>query len=106
MKNGRPEGEDAESMPVHSDLRSKHQTGDSGGRPSWRSSFLGAPGAKFFRGLVEKDRRSRGGGKSENPAGVAGFSSAVGKSCPLDFSAERLFPRPFYPQIVLQSLKS
>jgi hypothetical protein len=56
MKNGRPEGEDAESMPVHSDLRSKHQTGDSGGRPSWRSSFLGAPGAKFFMGLVEKDR--------------------------------------------------
>ncbi len=81
MKNGRPEGEDAESMPVHSELRLKHQTGDTGGGPSWRSSFLGAPGAKFFMGFVEKDRRSRGGWKSENPDAVPGFSSDVGKSC-------------------------
>jgi hypothetical protein len=64
MKNGRPEGEDAG---VHSDLRLKHQTGDTGGRPSWRSSFLGAPGAKFFRGLVEKDGRSRDRGKVKIP---------------------------------------
>jgi hypothetical protein len=51
MKNGRLEGEEAESMPVHSDLRPKHQTGDTGGRPSRRSSLLGAPGAKFFMRL-------------------------------------------------------
>ena len=54
MKNGRLEGEEAETMPVHSELGPKHQTGGTGGRPSRRSSLLGAPGAKFFRGLVEK----------------------------------------------------
>jgi hypothetical protein len=47
-------------------------------------------------------RRGGGGGKSENPAALAGFSSEVGKSGILDFSTERLFPRPFYPQIVPQ----
>jgi hypothetical protein len=36
-------------------------------------------------------RRSRGGGKSENPDAVAGFSRGV-KVLPLDFSTERLFP--------------
>lgn len=41
-------------MPVHSDLRPKHQTGDTGGRPSRRSSLLGAPGAKFFMGWLKK----------------------------------------------------
>src|ERR1019366_1688032 len=40
-----------------------------------------------------------------NPAAVAGFSSAVGKSCPSDFSTKRLFPRPSYPQILLKSQK-
>ena len=30
------------------------KTGDARGRPSWRSSFLGDPGAKFFCGLTEK----------------------------------------------------
>jgi hypothetical protein len=49
-------------------------------------------------------RRGGGGGKSENPAALAGFSSEVGKSGILDFSTERLFPRPFYPQIVPQIL--
>ncbi|HEY5175353.1 MAG TPA: hypothetical protein VII95_07280, partial [Terriglobales bacterium] len=46
---------------------------------------------------------SRGGGKSENPAAVAGFSSGGGKVLPWDFSMKRLFPRPTYPQILLKS---
>jgi len=94
MKNARPEGEDAG---VHSDLRLKHQTGDTGGRPSWRSSLLGAPGAKFFRGLVEKDRRSRGGGKSGNTAAVAGFPSAEEKSCLWTFPRSGFFHGPCTP---------
>jgi hypothetical protein len=77
MKNGRPEGEEAASMPVHSDLRPKNQMGDTGGRPSWRSSFLGAPGAKFFMGFAKKDRPSRGGGKSENPKAPGDRQSVV-----------------------------
>jgi hypothetical protein len=67
MKNGRPEGEDAESMPVHSDLRLRHQTGDTGGRPSWRSSFLGAPGAKFFMGWLKKTAVAGAVGKVKIP---------------------------------------
>jgi hypothetical protein len=94
MKNGRPEGEKAESMPVHLDLRPEHQTGDTGGRPSGRSSFQGAPDAKFFMGLAEKDRRSRGGGKSGNPAAVAGFPSAEEKSCLWTFPRNGFFHGP------------
>jgi hypothetical protein len=48
MKNTRPEGEDAG---VHSDLRQKNQTGDTGGRPSWRSSFLGGSWRQVFYGV-------------------------------------------------------
>ena len=67
MKNGRPEGEDAESMPVHSELRLKHQTGDTGGGPSWRSSFLGAPGAKFLWGSLKKTAVAGAVGKVKIP---------------------------------------
>src|SRR3979411_2140308 len=34
------------------------------------------------------------------------ISKRSGKVLPLDFSAERLFPRPFYPRIVLKTPKS
>ena len=72
---------EARCAPVHSEMREKHQTEDARDRPSGRSSFLADSGAKFFCGFTGKaHRRSRGGGKSENPAAVAGFSSAVGKS--------------------------
>ena len=71
--------------------------GDARGRPSWRSSFLGDLGAKFLAGLVEKDRRSRGGGKSGNPAAVAGFPSAVEKSCLWTFPRSGFFHGPSYP---------
>src|SRR5271155_5255848 len=33
------------------------------------------------------------------------ISKRSGKVLPLDFSAERLFPRPFYPRIVLKTRK-
>jgi hypothetical protein len=39
------------------------ETGDAVGRPSWRSSFLGAPGVKFFCGKLgtgtKKEKRSK-----------------------------------------------
>ena len=35
-------------------LREKHKRGDARDRLSWRSSFLGDPGAKFFCGFMEK----------------------------------------------------
>src|ERR1019366_6579345 len=40
-------------------------------------------------------RRSRGGGKSGNPAAVAGFPSAVGKSRLLTFPRSGVFHGPF-----------
>ena len=73
MKNGRPEGEDAESMPVHSDLRPKNQTGDTGGRPSRRSSFLGAPGARFFWGSLKKTAVAGAVGKVKIPRRLRDF---------------------------------
>jgi hypothetical protein len=54
MKTEDRKVEEAGCAPGHSDVRKKHQTGAARGRPSWRSSFLGDPGAKFFCGLIEK----------------------------------------------------
>jgi len=45
---------EARTAPVHSEVRKKHKPGDARGRPSWRSSFLGDPGAKFSVGSSEK----------------------------------------------------
>ena len=39
---------------LRSHLRKKHKRGDARGRPSWQSSFLGDPGAKFFCGFIKK----------------------------------------------------
>ena len=81
MKNGRPEGEDAG---VHSDLRLKHQTGDNGGRPSWRSSFLGGLLAQsFLGGSLKKTTVAGAVGKVKIPMlyrdfQVAGESPAFG----------------------------
>jgi hypothetical protein len=44
-----------------------------------------------------------GGGKSAKSRRSCGISKRSGKIPVLDFSTKRLFPRPFYPQIVLQS---
>ena len=47
--------EQAGCAPVPSDQKTwgKHKLGDGKSRPSWRSSFLGVPEAKFFCGLIE-----------------------------------------------------
>jgi len=45
---------EARCAPVHSEVRKKHETGDVRGRASWRSSFLGDPGERFFCGFWEK----------------------------------------------------
>jgi hypothetical protein len=95
MKTEDHKVEDAGCAAVHAEVRNKQQTGDAQDRPSWRSSFLGDPGATFFWGLIGKTRRrSRGGGKSENPAAVAGFSSAVEKSCLWTFPRNGFFHGP------------
>ncbi len=72
MKNARPEGEDAG---VHSNLRPKNQTGDTGGRPSRRSSFLGAPGARFFWGSLKKTAVAGAVGKVEIPLPLRDFQA-------------------------------
>ncbi len=72
MKNARKEGEDAG---VHSDLRPKNQTGDTGGRPSRRSSFLGAPGARFFWGSLKKTAVAGAVGKVEIPLRLRDFQA-------------------------------
>jgi hypothetical protein len=65
---------EAGCAPVPSEVRKKHTPGDARGRPRWRSSFLGDPRAKVFWELTGKaHRRSRGGGKSENPGGGRDF---------------------------------
>ena len=48
--------EPAGCPPVPSDQKTwgKHKPGDGRGRPSWKSSSLGDPGANFFCGLIEK----------------------------------------------------
>jgi hypothetical protein len=49
----------------------RDKTGDVVGRPSWRSSFLGDPGAKFLCGKLaigtNKEKRSK---KKERPVGT------------------------------------
>jgi len=56
------------------------KTGDVVGRSSWRSSFLGDPGAKFLIGklaiVTKKEKRSK---KNERPVGtVGGNKSSTG----------------------------
>ena len=81
--------------PAPSEVRKKYPRGEARDRPRWRSSFRRDPGAKVFWELTGKaHRRSRGGGKSENPAAVAGFSSAVKKSCLWTFPRNGFFHGP------------
>ena len=53
MKTEEGKIEQAGYAPLRSPLRKKHERGDARDRPSWRSSFLGDPAAKFFCGLIE-----------------------------------------------------
>src|ERR1035437_7326873 len=47
------------------------------------------------------DRRRRGGGRSGNPAALAGFPSEVGKSCFWTFPRSGFFHRPLHPPFPL-----
>jgi hypothetical protein len=69
----------------------RKQTGDAVGQPGWESSFLGVPGATFFRGKLgigtKKEKRSkkeRSGGPVETDAAdgnplTTRFSQRLGK---------------------------
>lgn len=74
MKTEERQIEEVECAPVPSEVRKKHQRGDARGRPRWRSSFLGDPGAKFFWELTGKaHRRSRAVGKVKIPLRLRDF---------------------------------
>lgn len=54
MKTEERQIEEVGCVPVPSEVRKKHTPGDARGRPRWRSSVLGDPGAKFSVGSSEK----------------------------------------------------
>jgi hypothetical protein len=54
MKTEDGKVEEARCAPLRSQVRKKHKRGDTRGRPSWQSSFLGHPGAKSFWGFIAK----------------------------------------------------
>src|ERR1019366_5448403 len=62
---------------------------------SYSSSWRGGTG--------KLNRRSRGGGKSGNPAAVAGFPSAVGKSRLGTFPRSGVFHGPFTHKLCYRS---
>src|ERR1019366_5495227 len=62
---------------------------------SYSSSWRGGTG--------KLNRRSRGGGKSGNPAAVAGFPSAVGKSRLWTFPRSGVFHGPFTHKLCSRS---
>jgi hypothetical protein len=56
-----------------------------------------------FRVKAESDSLLLGRWEKWKSRGSCGISKRSGKVLPLDFSAERLFPPPFYPRIVLKT---
>src|SRR2546423_12419468 len=58
-----------------------------------------------FRVKTETDSLLLGRWEKWKSRGSCGISKRSGKVLPLDFSAERLFPPPFYPRIVLETRK-
>ena len=56
-----------------------------------------------FRVKTETDSLLLGRWEKWKSRGSCGISKRSGKVLPLDFSAERLFPPPFYPRIVLET---
>src|SRR5256885_3665708 len=58
-----------------------------------------------FRVKQETDSLLLGRWEKWKSRGSCGISKRSGKVLPLDFSAERLFPPPFYPRIVLETHK-
>lgn len=67
--------EDAGGAAVPAEVRKKRQSGDARGRPSWRSSFPGDPGATFFCGLIGKTHPAVAGavGKVKIPLRLRDF---------------------------------
>jgi N-sulphoglucosamine sulphohydrolase, C-terminal len=65
-------------------------------RPALMRLFLSRSGSAAVAGAV---------GKSGNRAVLAGFPSEVGKSRGWTFPTQRLFPRPFYPQITNNAIE-
>lgn len=76
-----------------------------------RPVLIELAGVKLFFCRVKIGRADRkansswpGWWENRESRGLCGISKRSGKVLPLDFSTERLFLRPFYPQILLQSL--
>ena len=73
--------------------RRKGKTGDTVGRASWRSSFLGAPGAEFFAerdhsldrrmGSTSSAPKFLGQGATSPPAQDSLFPKETGRKCKL-----------------------
>ena len=64
-----------------------------------RPSLLVIPSREQF------NRRSRGGGKSENHAALAGFPSAVGKSCLWTFPRSGFFHGPLPTNTAIEPIR-
>src|SRR5260370_5204170 len=94
MKNARPEGEGCRSAfePATKKPNGRYRRSRGPEIVVHRRA-----GRKVFLGFVEKDRRSRGGGKSGNTAAVAGFPSAEEKSCLWTFPRSGFFHGPCTP---------
>ena len=77
MKTEDGKMEEAAGAPLRWHVGKKHKRGDARGRPSWRSSFLGDPGAKFFCGIAEKTTAVVGAvGKVKIPLRLRDFQVA------------------------------
>jgi len=53
-----------------SGISMRDKTGDAMGRPSWRSSFLGDPGATFFCGKLGRGTKKEKSSKKERTKGL------------------------------------
>jgi len=62
----------------------RDKTGDVVGRPSWRSLFLGDPGAEFLCGKLrigtKKEKRSK---KTKRPVGTVGAAIRASRVVPM-----------------------
>jgi hypothetical protein len=94
-ENGRPQGRGSRVCAMAFGGAEKTQNGGCYGSTELEIVVPRRTWHKVFCGFIGKShRRSRGGGKSENPAAVAGFSSAVGKSCLWTFPRNGFFHGP------------
>src|ERR1700722_14631373 len=61
---------------------SRTKMGDAGGRPSWRSSFLGAPSVEFFFGKLGTDTKKEKRSKKERNRGPVETKETIAGSDP------------------------